>query len=455
MTDVLLHRLRRIVGEPHVLCDPETRAPYEHDWTRRFGGCALAVVRPETTDQVAQVLSTCRDHGVSVVPQGGNTGLVGGGVPRGGEVVVSTRRMTNIRVMDRALGLVVAEAGATLAALQRTADGCGWYAGLDFAARDSATIGGIVACDAGGTRALRYGTARRRVLGLEAILSDGSVISRMRGLPKDNAGLDVASLVVGSEGTLALVTRVIWQLVPREPIHVTALLTVPNIASARELVGSLRTHAPSLAACEFMMHSGVELVLKHRGLSRPVAAAPLYLLVELASTTDPMAELAQALEGADVLDVAVATDDADRRRLWTLREELPDAIARLGVTQKIDVGVPLAQLDNFLARLPEIVQTSAPEAEAFAFGHLADGNVHVNVVGCDPADHSVEDAVLAVALGLGGTISAEHGVGIAKVRHMSAAFGPADRHAMSTVKQALDATDTMNPGVLYPVVEPR
>ena len=443
----LADALRAVVGERHVLLDADLRGPFEIDWTRRFGGPARAVVRPGSTAEVAGVLRACGAHGVAVVPQGGNTGLVGGGVPRGGEVVVSLTRMADVGEVG-ALGHVEVAAGATLAALQRAAAAAGLDAGLDFVARDSATIGGIVACDAGGTRALRHGAARARVAGLEAVLADGSVVRRMGGLTKDNAGFHLPALLIGSEGTLAVVTRVVWKLVPRLPARVAALVPLPDPASAVSLFAALLAEAPSLEACELMTDAGMELVLAHLRRERPVARAPVYVLAELAARSDPTDELAAALARAGIEDAAVADDTTSRERLWALREGHTEAISAAGVPHKLDVGVPLAALPGFLARLPDAVARACPGADMVVFGHLGDGNLHVNILGPPAADEAADDAVLELVLACGGAISAEHGLGTAKARWLTAARGADEVAAMRRIKAALDPAGTLNPGVI-------
>src|SRR3954468_12249756 len=255
--------LTAVVGDRHVLTDPDVRAGYERDWTGRWGGAAACVIRPGSVEEVGGVLQACREAGAALVPQGGNSGLVGGGVPRGGEVVLSLARLNAVDEVDRATAQVTAGAGATLAALQAAAREAGLDAGLDFAARDTATVGGVVACDAGGARALRYGTARARVAGLEAVLGDGTVVSRLSGLLKDNAGYDLPALLVGSEGTLGVITRVRWRLVPRQPARVAALIGLPDAATAASLLGSLRTRLPSLEAADFFLQPGLDLVREH------------------------------------------------------------------------------------------------------------------------------------------------------------------------------------------------
>jgi FAD/FMN-containing dehydrogenase len=446
----LEHDLTEIVGAAQVLSDPELTAGFERDYSGRYGGPARCVVRPGSPAEVAAVMATCARHGAAVVPQGGNTGLVGAGVPRDREVVVSLRRLDAIGDVDGAVGQVTAGAGVTLAALQRAARAAGQDAGLDFAARDSATLGGVVACDAGGARALRYGTARARVAGLEAVLADGSTVSRLTGLTKDNAGYDLGALLVGSEGTLGLITRIRWRLVPALPARVAVLVPVESARAAAALLASLRELAPSLESCDFFLDDGLEIVLRHQRRPSPVRRrAPFYVLAECAARVDPTEELAAALEPTGIEDAIVADDTAGREALWRLREGHADAINGLGVPHKLDVGIPLGQLDRFLAEVPEAVD-AAGGGRVILFGHLGDGNVHVNVLGVDPDDPGIDDAVLALTLRCGGTISAEHGVGVAKARWLERAVGPAEVAAMRALKRALDPDGLLNPGAVLP-----
>jgi FAD/FMN-containing dehydrogenase len=450
-TDALATELRGALGQAHVLEDAELRAGYERDWSGRFSGSARLVARPGSTEEVVAVVRACAEHGAAIVPQGGNTGLVGGGVPRGGEVLLSLARLGELGPVDRAAGTVEVGAGVTLAALQAHAAAAGLDAGLDFAARDSATIGGIVAADAGGARALRHGTARAHVSGLEAVLAGGSLVSRRSGLLKDNAGYDLPALLAGSEGTLGVITRVRWRLVPRLPARVAALVPLDSVERAIALVGTLRAELPSLEAADFFLDPGLRLVLAHLGVAAPFAApAAVYALVECADRADPTDELAAALEAAGAADALVADDSASRARLWRLREAHADAIAAAGVPHKLDVGVPAPHLPEFLERVPATVAALAPGARTILFGHLGDGNVHVNVLGAGPAGGHVEDAVLRLAAALGGTISAEHGVGVAKARWLGLVRGAGEIAAMAAIKRALDPDGLMNPGVLLP-----
>src|SRR4051794_10120779 len=445
----LIEQLRAALGPAHVLTDPDLRAPYETDWTGRFSGTALAVARPANTEQVAAVVRACAEHGVALVPQGGNTGLVGGGVPRGGEVLLSLARLGDLGGVDVATAQVEAGAGVTLAALQARAAAAGMDAALDFGARDSATLGGIVSTDAGGARALRHGTARARVAGLEAVLPDGRVVRRLAGLLKDNAGYDLPALLVGSEGTLGVITRVRWRLVARRPARVAALVGLDSAGAAADLLATLRVRLPSLEAADFFLEDGLQLVLERLDLADPLPAhAAVYVLVECAADEDPTEALAEALAEAGVDDAIVADDTASRERLWRLREGHAEAINAAGVPHKLDVGVPLGALEDFVTRVPDTVRAVAPAARTILFGHLGDGNVHVNVLGADPADPAVDEAVLRLVAELGGTISAEHGIGVAKARWLGLVRGGAEIAAMRALKGALDPEGRLNPGVV-------
>ena len=452
--DDLADALAEQVGPTQVLTG-DARAAFEVDWTRRFQGTARLVVRPADTAQVAAVLRTCNDHGVAVVPQGGNTGLVGGGVPVDGEVVLSLTRLTELGPIDPLAGQVTTGAGVTLAALRAHAAAAGLHYPVDFAARDSATVGGMIATNAGGMHVLRYGSTRRQVLGIEAVTVDGRVLTRMSGLVKDNAGYDLASLLTGSEGTLAVITRARLRLVPRQTARVTALLAVPDIGAAQRTLAAIRDAAPSLEAAELFFAAGLELVLRQTNAAAPFPVAhPAYLLVECAAQTDPTDELAGALgEASDVLDVAVATDGPSRHRLWALREAHTDAINAAGIPIKLDVSLPSSALATFVERLHPTVAGLAPEASTVVFGHLGDGNLHVNLIGVEADTGAVDDAVLRLVTDLGGSISAEHGIGRAKRRWLHLQRDRTDLALMAAVKRGFDPRDLLNPGVLLPAVD--
>jgi FAD/FMN-containing dehydrogenase len=450
VTDKLVRDLADAVGDRHVLVDDDVRAPFEVDWTGRYRGRARAVVRPADTDEVVAVLAACREHGAAVVPQGGNTGMVGAGVPPDGEVVVSLTRMTELAPVDRAAAQVQAGAGVTLATLQEHARAERLDAGVDFAARDSATVGGLVATNAGGIRAMRYGTVRARVAGLRAVLADGTVLDRPT-LLKDNAGYDLSSLLIGSEGTLGVITGVRWRLVPLLTSRVAALIGLEALERAADLLAAVRPSLPSLHAAEFFVDEGLQLVLDHLDVPAPVPTrSPVYVLLECAALADPTDELAAALADAGIDDAVVADSGAELERLWRFRESHTEAISAAGIPHKLDVGVPLTRLAEFAARATAEVASIAPDARVILFGHLGDGNVHVNVLGLEPGDHSVDEAVLRLAADCDGTISAEHGVGRAKARWLELVRPAGELRAMERIKRALDPDGLLNPGVVLP-----
>jgi FAD/FMN-containing dehydrogenase len=378
--------------------------------------------------------------------------LVGGGVPRRGEVVLSLRRLADLDPVDTVSAEVTAGAGVTLGRLQAHARAAGLEFGVDLAARDSATVGGMVATNAGGVHALRFGPMRAQVVGLRAVLADGRILERMPGLIKDNTGYDLPGLLVGSEGTLAVVTAARLRLRPDTPARVVAVLAVASTTDALAVLARLRSAMPSLNAVEIFYADGLELVRRHTGLAAPFEAAhPVYLLVECAARHDPTDELVAVLADApEVLDAAVATDGPSRERLWALRERHTEAISAEGVPHKLDVSVPLDRLAEFEDRLRPAVSAVLPAARMILFGHLGDGNVHVNVLGADPDDSAVDDTVLRLVAELGGSISAEHGIGVAKVRWLGLTRSPVDIATMAAVKDALDPAGLLNPGVLFP-----
>ncbi|MGH2417926.1 MAG: FAD-binding oxidoreductase, partial [Candidatus Limnocylindria bacterium] len=276
--------LRAIVGEHHCLTDPALRASYETDWTRRWSGTALAVVRPASADEVAGVLRACADAGVGVVPQGGNTGLVGGSVPRGGEVVLSTLRLSGLEGVEADAGEMTVGAGATLSAVQRAARAAEWDVGVDLGARDSATIGGMVATNAGGVNVVRHGPMRAQLLGFEAVMADGTSIRRLPGMPKDNTGYDLGGLLAGSEGTLAVITAARLRLVPPLRHRALSVIGFDDAAAAVHAAAELRRRLASVMALELFTDAGLDLVMRHAGAAAPFAArTPVYLLVEVGS----------------------------------------------------------------------------------------------------------------------------------------------------------------------------
>ncbi|MDQ6838705.1 MAG: FAD-binding oxidoreductase [Actinomycetota bacterium] len=453
----LISSLRDVLGATQVLSDPDTRAPFESDWTGRFSGAALAVVRPSSTAEVAAVIDLCRSAAVPVVPQGGNTGLVGGSVPAPGRsdgcppIVLSTARLSDLGDPDPVAGQITADAGVTLDRLQATAARAGLAFPVDLAARESATVGGMIATNAGGLHVLRYGSMRAQVLGVEAVLGTGAIISRLSGLVKDNTGYDVSQLLVGSEGTLGVVTRARLRLVPALSERVAVLIGLPSTAAALDVLATLRRRCDGLEAIEIFFAEGLEVVRAHTGLPAPLSRSwPVYLVAECATATERSDELFEALAGVDLDDdaTAVATDGPGRNRLWAYRERHTEAVSALGVPHKLDVTLPLNRLAHFDAEVRGVIRAVAPDATLIIWGHVGDGNLHVNVVGPSAEDDAVDDAVLCLVADMGGSISAEHGIGRAKTAWMHLVRTPAELRVLTDIKSALDPAAILNPGVL-------
>ena len=423
------------------MVDADLRAGYETDWTGRWSGSARCIVRPASTEEVAAAVGICRERGTAIVPQGGNTGLVGGSVPRGGEVVLSLQRINDIAGVDADAAQVVVGAGATLETLQSRVRREGFDFGVDLAARGSATIGGMVATNAGGVHVLRHGPMRAQVVGLEAVLGTGAVVSRLAGLEKDNTGYDLVGLMCGSEGTLGIVTRVVLRLVPLPDELTVALVGVDSTGRALQVLRKVR-RLPSLRAAEWF-HADCAALVSDKTGARPPFAAPTYLLLE---TTSDGTDLAAAL--GDAVDAAVATERTQRAALWEVRERHTEAISALGVPHKLDVTVPLRSMARFEEELRNSVAKRWPDATVVLFGHLADGNIHVNVVGPPPDDDSVDEVVLGLVARYRGSISAEHGIGVAKRRWLELSRTAEEIDAMRAIKSALDPALILNPGVL-------
>ncbi|HWF21642.1 MAG TPA: FAD-binding oxidoreductase [Acidimicrobiales bacterium] len=480
-----------IVGSVHVLADPDLRATYEVDWTRRWTGTASVVVRPADTAELSGVVGVCHRHGLGCVAQGGRTGLVGGSVPRDGEVIVSLGRLDHVGAVDVIGGQLIAGAGVTLAEVHRQASAAGWAFGVDLAARDNATVGGMVATNAGGMRVVRFGQMRSQVIGLEFVLADGTIISRLEGPAKDNAGYDLSQLMVGSEGTLGIVAAARLRLVRELPVRATAMIGLQRLEQGIDIVGNLRRSATSLEAAEVFDGLTMDVVATRLGTRPPMEGYPWYLIVECAGDEDPSPHMAEALaeasegsgpegsgpkgsgpkgsgpEGSGPTGggptgdfgtdgyrsdnaVAVATDPAARRRLWAFRDQITESIAQLGVAHKLDPGVPLDRLPAFTEEVRLQVAELSASASVHIFGHLGEGNLHVNVLGLRDDDDRVDAAVLELVARLGGSIGSEHGMGKAKARWLSLARSPGEIAAMQAIKQALDPRGILNRGVIFP-----
>lgn len=442
LTDGLLRALADVVGETHVLTGDAT-AGFAVDWTGRFKGHTPAVVRPRDTAEVAAVLTLCTQAALAVVPQGGNTGLVGGGVPLHGEIVLSIARLNQLDPVDLEASQVTAGAGVTL---QQVADACpSLDLGILIASRDSATVGGAVATNAGGLRVMRYGPMRAQLRGIEAVLADGTVVSHLSGLVRDNTGYDYPSLLAGSEGTLAVITRARLRLVPRARDPIAVIIGLASLEELHSLARQAVRDIPGLVSAEFFTKAGLDILTEHAGLAPPLSApAMAYLLLEAygPGTLDDLADLV-----AD-RPAAVGESAADRARLWAYRERHPEAAGFLGVPIKLDVSVPASHWVRLATGVADLISGTDPGARVITFGHVADGNVHINIVPAAPADGRHEDAVFSFVASLGGSISAEHGIGALKARWLSLARSDSERMLFTRIRSALDPSGTLNPHIL-------
>ena len=461
----LLQALRAVVGDTQVLSEGDLSA-WELDWRKRWRGRALAVVRPADTAQVAAVLRACAAHGASVVPQGGNTGLVGGGVPdaSGTQVLLSLTRLNRIRAIDRANLTLTAEAGCVLQAVQQAAAEAGLLFPLSLAAEGSCTIGGNLATNAGGTQVLRFGNARELCLGLEVVTADGQVWDGLSGLRKDNTGYDLRDLFIGSEGTLGVITAATLKLHPRPAASGTALAATGSLA---QCVGLLQLAQARLGAgltgFEVMNRFSLALVARHfPQLPQPLPAAPWTVLLEQADSEGEApararfeALLAAALEDGLIDDAVVAESLQQSQALWHLRESIPLAQAQEGPNIKHDIAVPVSAIPGFVERTDAALARAFPGVRLVDFGHLGDGNLHYNVQApedmaaqdfLDRHEHAVNTLVYDAVTAVGGSISAEHGVGALKREELAQRKPAVALQMMRAIKQALDPQGRLNPG---------
>lgn len=456
----LLQRLTSLVGPAGVVTDGADVEPYAIDWRRLFPGKPACVVRPSSTEQVAGIVRICREARVAIVPQGGNTGLAGGAVPdaSGTQVVLSLNRMAAIRHVDPVGLTIEAEAGCILKVAQDAAASAGRLLPISLAAEGSATIGGVVAANAGGVNVLRYGMTRSLVLGLEVVLPDGTVANGLRRLRKDNAGYDWKQLFIGSEGTLGIVTAAVLRLLPRPKHAVTALLSVAGPAAALRLLALAQDElGDQISAFELISATSMQLVARHAGLKAPIAEGEWFVLIEAASSLAGLREAAETMLGSAfeqeiALDGVIAESGAQAAQLWALREHVTESEAREGKSVKHDVSVPLTEVPRFLSEAGEALAAGAPGTRVNAFGHLGDGNIHYNVlVGADHDAGAVNRIVHDVVAAFGGSISAEHGIGQYRVGELARYRASTEMELARTIKRALDPDNRLNPGkVLLP-----
>jgi FAD/FMN-containing dehydrogenase len=472
VTEGLASRLSAALGARAVLTEPADIAGYAEDWRHLYRGRPLTVVRPSTVAQAAEVVRLCAEAAAPVVPQGGNTSMVGGATPAadGTAVVLSLERLRRVRAIDPVEMTMTVEAGLTLRQAQAAAAAAGLLLPLSISSEGSAQIGGVLATNAGGNNTLRFGNARDLVLGLEVVLADGAIWDGLRHLHKDNTGYCLRQLFVGSEGTLGVITAAVLRLQPGVTGRVAAFCALASAEAALSLLTRLRLALPAaLHAFEYMSRTSIDLVLRHiDGAQLPVAPAEHYVLVDVATSGGEGAlgqietaledALGAALEAGEIVDAALSRSEAQRLSFWHLREEHSEAQKRAGASIKNDVSVPISHVPALLREAADACRAAVPGLRIAPFGHLGDGNIHFNLVQAEDAEgaaflarsealmHIVNDVVRR----LGGSFSAEHGVGRLKTGLMADWRGGVELRLMRGIKAALDPAGLFNPGVIFP-----
>ena len=462
----LLPALRAIVGGTHVLTDGDLTG-YELDWRKRERGKALAVVRPASTAQVAAVVKACAEAGVSIVPQGGNTGMVVGSTPdaTGTQVVLSLTRMNAVRALDGGNLTITVEAGCVLQSLQDVCEKAGFLFPLSLASEGSCTIGGNLGTNAGGTQVVRYGNTRELCLGLEVVTAQGEVWSGLTGLRKDNTGYDLRHLFIGSEGTLGVITAATMKLYPLPKSQLTALAAVPSLEAAVQLLGLAHQHlSAGLTGFEVMGQFALKLVVKHFPQQRVpfYESSPYCVVLENSDNeSDEHARgqferlLEAAMQAGCVTDAVVAESMAQARALWHIRESIPLAQAQEGLNIKHDISIAVSRIPEFVAQADAALAQAFPGIRLVNYGHLGDGNLHYNVQAPEGEDAEkflreqegpVNGVVYALVDAYNGSISAEHGIGSLKREKLEKHKSPVALGLMRSIKTALDPHNMFNPG---------
>ena len=460
----LISQFAEVIGAEHVLSSDEAMSAHLGDWRGRYRGAAICVVRPATTAEVAAVVRACAQAGVAMVPQGGNTSLCGAATPgpEGEAVLISLSRLRRLRAIDPENNTMTVEAGCVLQTLQEAAAEAGRLFPLSLAAEGSCQIGGNLSTNAGGVQVLRYGNTRELTLGLEVVLPSGEIWDGLRGLRKDNTGYDLKHLFIGAEGTLGIITAAVLKLFPLPRATATAWLAIASPALAVRLLGDLQARFGALlTACELVSDVALGLVRKHFPTAKGgFSASPWHLLVELSGGDDQSrrqafeAFLGEALESGTISDAVIAQSGEQAQRLWALRENIGEAQKIEGLSIKHDVSVPISRIPEFVERAGRELAHAFPDIRIVAFGHLGDGNLHYNQSQAAAGENAVFIAaqptvnriVYELVHELGGSISAEHGIGQLKREELLRYKSPVEMEMMRAIKRTLDPQGLMNPG---------
>lgn len=467
MSAQVLDRMAGIVGARNIIADPDAMLPYLKEWRDLFRGKATAVVRPGSTEEVAAIVRLAAETGTTLVPQGGNTGLVGGQIPitEGREIILSLQRLDKVRAVDAEGDTMIVEAGVTLQRAQEAAEAAGRLFPLSLASEGTCTIGGNLSTNAGGTAVIAYGNARELCMGLEVVLADGRIWNGLRQLRKDNTGYDLKNLFIGAEGTLGVITAAVLKLFPLPAARATAFLALPGPAEALALLNAAKAGAGgTLTTFELMPRTGLDFVLRHAAGTRdPLSEpSPWYVLMEVSAQSatglDEAVEsfLGEALESSLITDAVLAGSLEQRKDFWKLREMLSEVQRFEGGSIKHDISVPLHATPDFLARAIATVEAMIPGCRPVPFGHLGDGNIHFNVsqpIGADKEAFlarwdEVNHAVHAIVTEMHGSISAEHGIGRLKRYLLPSVKDPVELALMKTLKATLDPQGILNPGAV-------
>ncbi|WP_262689503.1 FAD-binding oxidoreductase [Kordiimonas aestuarii] len=465
-----MENLRQIAGPDGSTSEADILTPHLTEWRDKFHGSTPLMLMPADVETASRLIAYCQEYNIKLVPQGGNTGLVGGSTPGlegRTEVLFSTKRLNKHCVVDADNFSITADAGCTIAELQTQAAAHDLLFPLSLASEGSCTVGGVISTNAGGIHVLRYGTTRALTLGLQAVLPNGDILDELTALRKNNTGYNLSQLLVGAEGTLGLVTRATFKLYPREVQKHTCLLAVDSPQKALKLLASARiASGDRVSAFELMPRFGIELVLKHiPGTSDPLGGShPWYVLTDIANSRgdaalehDISAWLETSIEDGVIADGSVAASLSQAADFWRLRESMSEAQKIEGGSIKHDIAVPVSRVPVFLAKASDAVLELIPNARLVAFGHLGDGNIHFNLMQPQGTDklqflarwEEVATLVHDIVTGFGGSISAEHGIGTLKKRELSRLKSDASLAAMRSIKNALDPNTIMNPGVLF------